>query len=66
MRNKNKKWTNTKRKDVKNELKDIVNKLGSLNNSLEQVQDENTRNRTLEAREEFQLKYRNLLKKEAN
>ena len=42
-----------------------MKKPGTLNKSLAQVQGENSRNRTLEAREEFQSKYRNFFKKEA-
>ena len=37
----------------------------ALNKALEQTQDEETRNRTLEAREEFQSKYQNHFRKEA-
>ena len=47
------------------ELKDIIKKPGSLNNALEQTHDDGTRNRTLEAREEFQSKYQNQFRKEA-
>ena len=39
--------------------------MGALNNALEQTPDEETRNRTLEAREEFQSKYQNHFRKEA-
>ena len=53
------------KKTVRNELKDIIKKLGSLNNALEQTPDDDTRNRTLEAREEFQSKYQNYFRKEA-
>ena len=45
------------KKEAKNKLKTIILKLGALNNALEQAPDEETRNRTLEAREEFQSKY---------
>ena len=53
------------KKAVRNQLKGIIKKLGSLNNALEQTEDETTRNRTLEAREEFQSKYQNYFRKEA-
>ena len=53
------------KKVAKNELKEIIQKLGALNNALEQTHDEATRNRTLEAREEFQSKYQNHFRKEA-
>jgi hypothetical protein len=38
---------------------------GQLNNALEQTNDEETRNRTLEAREVFQSKYNNHFRREA-
>ena len=44
------------KKEAKNKLKTIIQKLGALNAALEQTPDEETRNRTLEAREEFQSK----------
>ena len=53
------------KKEAKNKLKTIIQKLGALNNALEQAPDEDTRNRTLEAREEFQSKYQNHFRKEA-
>ena len=53
------------KKVANNELKEIIQKLGALNNALEQTHDEATRNRTLEARKEFQSKYQNHFRKEA-
>ena len=53
------------KKEAKNKLKTIIQKLGALNNALEQTPDEETRNRTLETREEFQSKYQNHFRKEA-
>ena len=50
---------------MQNELKDVIKKLGALNNSLEQTQDEYTFNRTLEARGDFQSKYQNYFRQEA-
>ena len=43
-------------KSAKNELDEMIKKLGQLNNALEQTNDEETRNITLEAREAFQIK----------
>jgi hypothetical protein len=51
------------KKEAKNKLKTIIQKLGALNNALEQAPDEDTRNRTLEAREEFQSKISKSLQK---
>ena len=53
------------KKEAKNKLKTIIQKLGALNNALEQTPDDETRNRTLEAREEFRSKYQNHFRKEA-
>ena len=53
------------KKAAKKDLDELIRKLGQLNNALEQTNDEETRNRTLEAREAFQSKYNNHFRREA-
>ena len=42
------------KKEAKNKLKNLIKDLGRLNNELEQTNDQETRDRMLEAREAFQ------------
>ena len=54
------------KKEAKNKLKSMIKELDKLNNELENTDDQNIRDRMLEAREAFNSKYHNHFKREAD